>query len=290
MGLFGVYWWHLRGNKMKFYGQAEQAANRILELFCNPELLPKAIAPIFIRRKDHVPCREWSWSNQILTALAGTSDARGFRQWQQVNRQVNKGSKAFYILAPISKKITPQEPDSDEKIFVVGFKSVPVFKIEDTSGDELPIDSHVQQFLNELPLLNVAHRWGLRVEAYNGQSAGALGWYRSGSGIALGVENLSTWCHELIHAADDKLGTLGNSAKLNREIVAELGGAVLLQCIGKPVESDLGGAWDYIESWCSSTKIHPLSACQKLLKRVCDCVALVLDSAQDMEQVQKIAA
>ena len=58
-----------------------------------------------------------------------------------------------------------------------------------------------------------------------------------------GVQNLSTWAHELIHAADDRLGKLGK-CKVNNEVVAELGGAVLLQCLGKPVEADLGGAWN----------------------------------------------
>jgi hypothetical protein len=28
-------------------------------------------------------------------------DARGFRQWQKANRQVKKGAKAIYILAPM---------------------------------------------------------------------------------------------------------------------------------------------------------------------------------------------
>ena len=83
---------------MQFYGKAEQAANRILELFRKPNELPKAIAPMFIRRKDNVPCRQWSWSNQILTALSGTSDARGFRQWESVNRKVNKGARLFIFL------------------------------------------------------------------------------------------------------------------------------------------------------------------------------------------------
>ena len=66
----------------QFYGKAETAANRILDLFKSGDV-PKALAPIFIRRNDAIPCRAWSWSNQLLTALAGYDDARGFRQWHQ---------------------------------------------------------------------------------------------------------------------------------------------------------------------------------------------------------------
>ena len=60
---------------MKLYGKAESAAERILDTFKSGRI-PKALAPVFIHRKDHSPCR--SWSNQMLTALAGFDDARGY--------------------------------------------------------------------------------------------------------------------------------------------------------------------------------------------------------------------
>ncbi len=89
----------------KFYGKAESAANVILDAFQNPGQLPAALAPIFITRKADIPCRKWSWNNQLITALAGHGDARGFRQWQQVDRHVRKGEKSFTILSPVTKKI-----------------------------------------------------------------------------------------------------------------------------------------------------------------------------------------
>ena len=47
---------------------------------------------------------------------------------------------------------------------------------------------------------------------------------RRGASIALGVENLSTWAHEFIHAADDRLGHLTeNGQHWRAEAVAELG-------------------------------------------------------------------
>ena len=67
----------------QFYGKAAQAATRILEAFQSGSL-PKALAPVFVRRKDNVPCRAWSWSNQLLATLYGHSDARGYRQWESV--------------------------------------------------------------------------------------------------------------------------------------------------------------------------------------------------------------
>ena len=50
---------------MQYYGKAESVAGRILDVFKTGNV-PKALAPIFIHRDDDgVPCRLWSWSNQL---------------------------------------------------------------------------------------------------------------------------------------------------------------------------------------------------------------------------------
>ena len=105
---------------VKFYGKAEDAANVILGAFKDPRNLPKAIAPIFIKRKDDIPCRKWSWNNQFLTAIRGHSDARGFRQWQTVGRHVRKGQKCFLILSPVMKKIEDKKT-GEKKMIPIGW-------------------------------------------------------------------------------------------------------------------------------------------------------------------------
>ena len=77
------------------YGKAAEVADEIVNAFQDPNSLPKPLAQLFIRIKDGVPCRSWSWRNRLIVALHKTSDARGFRQWEQVGRQVMKGQKAF---------------------------------------------------------------------------------------------------------------------------------------------------------------------------------------------------
>ncbi|MFH1268533.1 MAG: ArdC family protein [Planctomycetota bacterium] len=126
--------------KTRFYRKAEDAAARIVEAFQSGNL-PKALAPVFVQRRDNVPCRAWSWSNQLLTALSGHSDARGYRQWQAVGRHVKKGEKAFHILCPCVGK--SKETDSDtgqerERTWIYGFTSAPVFGLSQTDGDPLP--------------------------------------------------------------------------------------------------------------------------------------------------------
>ena len=270
----------------RFYRHAESAAAQILQAFRSGNL-PKALAAVFVRRKDNVPCRAWSWSNQLLTALAGHGDARGYRQWQQVGRHVKKGEKAFHILVPLVGKRTEKDPETGEekdRTFIRGFSSAPVFGFSQTDGDPLPPpDPAVTAWLESLPVRQVAESWGLSVDAYNGQAGRPLGKYRHGTGIALGVENLSTWAHELCHAADDRLGQLKERGQHWRsETVAELGGAVLLETLGYDTESDRGGCWEYVNAYAVDAGIEPITACQRALKRTCDAVALILDTAESL--------
>ncbi len=272
---------------MKFYGKAESAANVILDAFKHPDQLPAALAPIFIERNDDIPCRKWSWNNQLITALMGHSDARGFRQWQSVNRHARKGEKSFTILSPVTKKITDPKT-GEEKIAVIGFKGTAVFGYSQTDGEPLEGEGELDNWLQNLPFRDVADSWGLSVEAFTRQQGKAYGWFShtvngDGRAIALGVENLSTWAHEMIHAADCRLGTLTEKGQhWKSETVAELGGAVLLKVLGYDLEADLGGCWDYIQHYARDAEIEPIAACQKVLKRMCDAVALILDTAEEL--------
>jgi hypothetical protein len=144
-------------------------------------------------------------------------------------------------------------------------------------------DSETDSWLESLPLLEVANQWNLSVDVFDGQEGGYLGLYRRGKGINLGVKNLSTWTHELVHAADDRNGNLKEEGQhWCSETVAELGGAVLLEILGFGQEADLGGAWSYIQGYASATKITATEACMKVLDRTCKAVALILDTAEGM--------
>lgn len=274
---------------MIFKNKAEEAANDILTAFENPSQLPEPLAQVFIHRKDNVPCRTWSWRNQLITAIRGHADARGFRQWEQVGRTVKKGEKSFRILSPLMKKVKDEETDK-ERTIVYGFKGTPVFGVGQTDGDPLPPrQSPTDDWLKSLPLREVAEDWGLSVEAFNGQGARVLGQYAHGSAIAIGVKNLSTWCHELVHAADFRNGTMTKN-KTEREVVAELGGAVLLTMLGHKHEADLGGCWEYIQRVSGDEKKEVLGVCGKVLNRTCDAVALILDTAEELSEKQRKCA
>ena len=63
---------------MKFYRNSRQAAQTIVDAFRTGRL-PEPLAQIFISRAYDQPMSHWSFSNQFLCAVAGASDARGYR-------------------------------------------------------------------------------------------------------------------------------------------------------------------------------------------------------------------
>ena len=94
---------------MKLTDKAQQVAAEILAAF-ESGAVPKALAITFLAPNLASPSSRWSWRNRLLIALRGHADARGFRQWQEVGRQVRAGERALYILGPCR---VPAERDED---------------------------------------------------------------------------------------------------------------------------------------------------------------------------------
>ncbi len=266
-------------------GKALEVANQILEAFASGNV-PNALAQIYIHSHIECPASSWSWRNRLLVALSGHYDARGYRQWLKVGRNVIKGQRATYILAPRSFRAKADDPDRNIEagdMVIAGFIGVPVFGYEQTEGEPLPGHEQQEAFVNALPLVDVARGWDLRVSPADIEALGSLGSYRHGTSITIAVENLSTWAHELVHAADDRCGTLTKKSgqQLDNEVVAEFGGAVLLECLGYKTESDRGGAFEYIEGYAKTHKRSVLGVCTELLDRTCKCVELILQEADE---------
>ena len=201
---------------------------------------------------------------------------------------MKKGEKSFTILSPTTSKRTNKETGEDYFI-VIGFKGTPVFGLNQTDGEPLPPpDPEVMNWIESLPLLEVAKEWGLSVEAYTGGNGRAFGQYGiGGNGIYLGAKNLSTWAHEMAHAADDRNGQLTERGQHWRsETVAELGEAVLLRTLGHEHEANLGGCWEYVTHYAKDAGLEPIVACQRVLKRMCEAVTLILDTAEQLREAE----
>ncbi len=76
----------------------------------------------------------------ILSQFPGASRVAGYQRWQELGRQVKKGSKSIKILAPLKRKVE-KENDNGEletKTGIFGFRTVNVFDISQTEGEDLP--------------------------------------------------------------------------------------------------------------------------------------------------------
>lgn len=271
---------------MKFTEKAEEIAYKLVDLFKNGDP-GRAMANIFIQKGGR-HCDSWSFNNRLITALYGYSDAMGFKQWLAKGRTVKKGEKAFYILAPLAckgkKNVNGVET---EYTFLRGFRGLAVFGYEQTEGE--PIEFEDSEHINSLPLLEVAKSWGISVGTYKGKANIAHGYFSPNDmRLMLGVKNISTWLHELVHAAEKKLGRLTaenyRAQKLEAEIVAEMGATVLAYCLGLDDVADKGGCWEYIKSWCDVYKKEPGEAAYRLIDRTCEAVSYILEANEALNE------
>jgi hypothetical protein len=278
-------------SEMKLSEKAQEVAEDMLRAFESGQV-PKAMAQVFIRHEYPFPAQQWSWANRLLVALRGHYDARGYRQWQAAGRQVKKGERACHILVPRTMRVKEDDEERglrEGDIVVTGFLAAAVFGLDQTEGEPLPHMESEAPFLDSLPMVEVARSWGLEVSTFDARGGNKLGFYKYGDRIGLGVRNLSTWAHELVHAADDRMGTLTRQPgqQLDNEVVAELGGAILLECLGHEEESDRGGAFEYLRQYAEKHERKLISVCTELLERTCACISLILEASADSERLQE---
>ncbi|MEL4896117.1 ArdC-like ssDNA-binding domain-containing protein [Crocosphaera sp. Alani8] len=76
----------------------------------------------------------------ILSQFPEASRVAGYQRWQELGRQVKKGTKSIKILAPLKRKIEKENEkgELEAKTGIFGFRTVNVFDISQTEGDELP--------------------------------------------------------------------------------------------------------------------------------------------------------
>jgi hypothetical protein len=208
------------------------------------------------------PSDAWSFFNRLIMFMNNTADARGFKQWKQAGRKVRKGAKAFYILAPVRKKVPVkvkreegrmnEEGELDivevEEIIhvekLVGFKPLPVFRYEDTEGK--PLQEEI--FNVEIPygFNGIIEELGLKIKTTAFKSY--YGSYNTGTKtIELASPEIVVFLHELAHAVDDHLDSIHGGQIPLQEVVAEFSAAVIAYLMGYRIP--LGNVRKYIEHY-----------------------------------------
>jgi len=248
-----------RLSKKAYIEQAKQKAHdaidKVLDAFKDSsaiKLLARATVEALQLDK---PSNKWSYLNRLLIMLAQTSDARGYKQWLEVGRQVKKGAKAVQIFGPVIVMVRDAagnpvlENDGSKKFKLIGYKAINVFRYEDTEGDPLP-----ELEPQKLPcLFNVAKKWGMSVQ-WQSKDFGFWGSYNpKADSITLCTHSELTFLHELSHAAhkrvlDKKGKELKGGQHVRQEALAEFCGAVLASLYGKDFT---GNAYDYIKCYAS---------------------------------------
>ena len=254
--------------------RANSELQKVVQLFSSKQL-PDLCAKALINSPAK-PSAKWSFGNQLLMLLAGTSDARGFRQWNEAERWVSKGAKAFWILGPVRKKVKASkealqekgEPTEGFRDVLIGFKTIPVFRFEDTYGQDLP----VYEPKSPPPLLEVAERFGMRVQ-YERLAPGVYGAAdHINKTIVLATEDWDVFFHELGHSIHRTFEPKsGHGQEPEAETIAQLVAATLARLYGNPADSF---SWSYIASYAQSNNPQNVG---RLCMRVLDRTKKVLD-------------
>ena len=273
----------------------QNAIDHLLSMFQSGDM-PERVAFSIIQRREGdspIPSSRWSLSNQIIMWSNGTTDARGYRQWQQANRYVKKGSSPFHILAPLMKKKTELNPvtgKEEERFILIGFRAVPVFRYEDTDGMELPEREHYEP--KELPpFWDVAEKLGIKV-SYAPLYRNALGTFRPGSNsIQLYATDAQVYFHELSHAIHNSFKPLYRLDRAVCEIVAEFSSLVLCELQG--IHGYEFQGFQYLADYAKATEDKPEVVIRKInsvLNDVEKIVNIVLDTTEDKIPVKEEAS
>jgi hypothetical protein len=194
---------------------------------------------------------QYSFNNQLL-ALAQRPDATllaGYKAWKERGREVNKGEHAIRILAPMLSKIVDE--DGEETVILRGFRAVPIFAYEQTSGD--PIDVGASDLVKgEFDFDTIVKAFAYPVFI---RDLGLTNGSTNGRTIKISPRsNKAAMCSTLIHeVAHIKLGHCSNDKTLHeteersvKEIEAECTSYIVTQFLG--LENNKSrlyiGSWD----------------------------------------------
>ena len=196
-------------------------------------------------------------SNNVMLIMTQRPDATmvaGYRRWQQLGRQVQKGEKGLVILAPVVRK-TDDEGDDSARV-IAGFRVATVFDVSQTDGDPLPeppVAEAIRAATDQgAELYRHLEQWltseGVIVEI--AECGDAHGFYQPGArrivlspGILGSDHQAKTLVHEAAHHVAQHRGS---TTPEDAESVAE--GSAYVVCSHFGVETS-GYSFGYISGW-----------------------------------------
>jgi antirestriction protein ArdC len=205
--------------------------------------------------------RCYSWHNVMLIASQkpNATHVAGFHAWHKLGRFVNKGEKGILILAPIVRKKTENnsETEADKSTVAVGFRATYVFDISQTDGQPLSeigrVNGDPRDYRERLAKF-VAEQ-GITLE-YSDEIAPARGTSAGGKITSLPgqspAEEFATLAHEVAHELMHRNGCRSSTTKRMRETEAEAVAFVVCSAIDLETGS---AARDYIRLYGGDAKL-----------------------------------
>jgi hypothetical protein len=197
----------------------------------------------------------YSWSNQMLiwSQMPDATRVAGYQTWKKkLKRQVLKGAKAIWIMAPRPWAKTNDDGDQENGIW---FKAVRVFDVSQTDGEPLPAWKPVELegedkdgLLARVEALISGE--GLRLEDCKGS---AYGWYdRQGKRIGIRqslspLHRTKTLVHELAHHFQEDV-----ASNAHTESVAESTAFTVMNHFGQETNEY---SFAYVATWAADEKV-----------------------------------
>lgn len=253
---------------------------------------PPAAARTVIARITGVekPCSSWSFLNQLIVLMSGTDDARGYRQWQEVNRYVTKGAKAVYILVPLTMKTTIIVSDlefgesrEETRHLIKGFKTAPVFRYEDTDGNPIPDHSYDPPQLP--PLYEVAKHFGM--VRYSPKNGGILGSCSQSGTITLYSHDIDVFFHELGHQVHNSITPLKGGQHTDQELVAEMVSCVLCEMYG--FQGYQWQGWEYMQAYTDCDPVNTIRSIGSVLNDVETVICKIISVDAELQPARALA-
>lgn len=225
----------------------------------------------------------YSAGNLILIMLQKKDATRvaGYNTWKKLGRQVRKGETGIAILAPIPTRYETENNDGEIEVRqFLRFKTVYVFDVSQTDGEELPEirkhisieDGKVEDYPNIFKRLTELAP-GTVSFGETGRADGFFSLATKEIVIKEGMseaESLSVLIHELAHSLlhDNGERSVRNLEEVQAESVSYVVGKALGLEVAVP--NNLG----YLAGWSSNAELPELKASADLIQKTS---ALIID-------------
>jgi DNA primase len=229
------------------------------------------------------------WAQSIARGFTASRVA-GYRAWQDLGRQVRKGERGLQILAPVIRKVTPDNGEEEERR-VVGFRVVHVFDIAQTDGDPLPevpitlVEGDLPSHWEQVRGLITESGFDLQVADLDrlGEANGVTDWKRRDVVVRAslpGTQRFKTAVHELAHIRLHEPNSDGRpSCRGIVEVEAE--SVAYMVCAGVGIDS-AGYSLGYVASWSGGD----LTKVAATAYRVIGCAREVLTQIEQERQLE----